>query len=358
MALKTRKRVKKRKKTGLPPGSIVFTGDQKVEKAIIHYLQYDANNLEEKRLDTFNQIEKQTPLEHKVHWFDVRGLHDTALLELFGKTFSIHPLALEDVADIHQRPKYEEYLDGHFIVIQALALDQVSKEVKTEQVSIFFRKGLLISFQETESDLFDGIRKRLQNPNTRIRQKNSDYLCYTLMDNIVDHYYTLLDGIGDLTEEIEEQLITNPDYEIKKRIHHLKKEILLVKKSIGPFREAINQFSKSDSLFTDETSHIYARDLYDHVVQIMDMVETYRDVLHGLQDLYLSEISFKMNQVMQILTIITTIFVPLSFLAGLYGMNFVNMPELQSKNGYYVLLAVMFFIFLGSLFFFKRKKWF
>ena len=358
MALKTPKRAKKRKKIGLPPGSVVFTGHQKVENAIIHYLQFDQHELSEKRLKTYHQVAEQIPADDKVDWYDIRGLHDTDLIELFGKTFSIHPLALEDVADIHQRPKYEEFDNGFFIIFQALDLHEETKQVNSEQVAIYFRKGLLISFQETESDLFDAVRQRLKNQHGRIRQKNSDYLCYALMDAVVDNYYILLDRVGDIIEEIEEKLLINPDYKIKEDIHHLKKELLMVKKAVAPFREAINRFSKSDNMFTEESTLIYTRDLYDHVIQIMDMAETYRDILHGLQDLYLSEISFKMNQVMQVLTIITTVFVPLSFLAGLYGMNFVNMPELQSRNGYYVLLGVMFIIFLGSLYYFKRKNWF
>jgi magnesium transporter len=358
MKARSPNKIKKRKKTGLPPGSIVFTGDQKVDHSIVHFLQFDQQNLMEEKITQHSQISNLAETEGKVDWYDIRGIHDTTLLELFGKTFSIHPLALEDIADIHQRPKYEEYEEGNFIILQALTFQKDIRKVTSEQVAIYFRNGLLISFQETESDLFEGIRHRLKNHHGRIRQKESDYLCYALMDTVVDNYYVLLDEIGDVMEEIEDKLISNPDHSIKENVHHLKKELLFVKKSIAPLREAMNRFSKSDNPYISDSSSMYTRDLYDHIIQIMDSVETHRDVLHGLQDLYLSEISFKMNQVMQILTIITTIFVPLSFLAGLYGMNFVNMPELQSRNGYYILLAVMFLIFISLLIFFKRKKWF
>lgn len=285
-------------------------------------------------------------------------MHDSNLIQLLGKTFELHPLILEDVVDIHQRPKFEEYENGIFIVIRALSFDRQAVKIKTEQIAIYFRKGLLLSFQETESDLFAAVRNRVHSGKGRIRRKGADYLSYALLDNIVDHYYIVLDEVENVVEGLEEELLTNPGHSIKEKIHSLRKELLVVRKSIAPLREAISRFSKSENDLIEESSVVFIRDLYDHTVQIMDMVETYRDMLNGLQDLYISEISFKMNQVMQVLTIITTIFVPLSFLCGLYGMNFDNMPELHFKYGYFILLGVMLLIALGSLIFFKRKKWF
>ena len=348
---------KKRKISGLPPGSVIFTGNQKVEKVFIHYQQYDSEKLLEKTLDNHADIVFHKSPNDKVDWYDIRGLHDTSLLELLGGTFKIHPLILEDVADTYQRPKFEEYDKGGFVIIRALKFDKQKLVIQTEQVALYFRKGFLISFQESDSDLFGAVRKRLHSGRGKIRQRGADYLCYALLDNIVDNYFVILDEIEDVIEELEDQLLAAPDHEIKEQIHHLKKELLVVRKSINPLREAISRFSKSDNAFIEESSLVFVRDLYDHTIQIMDMVETYRDMLNGLQDLYLSEISFKMNQVMQVLTIITTIFVPLSFLAGLYGMNFSYIPELQFKYGYFILLIVMFLIFAGSLLYFRKKKW-
>ena len=355
---KKERQQRKRKKIGLPPGSVIFTGNQKVDKVVIHHLQYEDEKIEENTLDNQSKITFQPSLDEQVDWYDMRGLHDTSLLESIGKTFEIHPLILEDVADVRQRPKFEEYEKGIFVIVRALAFDKSENKVKTEQIAVYFRKGLLISFQENESDLFAAVRNRIQTGRGKVRSKGTDYLAYALLDNIIDNYFVVFDEIQDVMETLEEKLLDNPDSSIKGEIHHLKKELLVLRKSISPLREAINQFSKTDSPHVEEGTTMYVRDVYDHTIQIMDLNETQRDILNGMQDLYISEISFKMNQVMQVLTIITTIFVPLSFLAGLYGMNFEKIPELKYENGYFVLLTVMFLIFVGSLIFFKKKKWF
>lgn len=348
----------KRKVAGLPPGSVVFTGNRKVEKVFLHYLKYDEKGLLQKTLDNHADITFHESPPDEVDWYDVRGLHDTSLIELIGETFKIHPLVLEDVADTQQRPKFDEYDRGDFVVVPALHFDKAAVKIHFEQVALYFRKGLLVSFQENETDLFGSVRERLHKGRGKIRQRGADYLCYALIDSLVDRYFLTLDSFGEVIEKLEDDIIANPQENSKARIHHLKKELLAVRKAMVPMREAISRFSKSESKFITETSGFFLRDLYDHIVQIMDMVETYRDMLNGLQDLYLSEISFKMNQVMQVLTIITTIFVPLSFLAGLYGMNFDHMPELQYHYGYFILLGIMVCIFIGSLVYFRQKKWF
>lgn len=349
---------KQRKKAGLPPGSITFTGDQKVNKIFIHYLMYNNELLKEKSLLSHDKITFRQSADEGVEWYDIRGLHNTDLIAAIGKKFDIHSLILEDIADVNQRPKYEEYEKGNFISIKALSFNKEKVKVKTAQISIYFNQGLLISFQEEETDVFASVRQRLQLDRGRIRQRGADYLAYALIDNLVDHYYQIINDIEEAIELLEDQLLSQPGNNLKGQIHHLKKELLIIRKSISPLREAINQFVKSDSPFIEERTAIFVRDIYDHTIQVMDMIETYRDMLNGLQDLYLSEISFKMNQVMQVLAVVTTIFVPISFLAGLYGMNFKNIPELQTKNGYFILLAVMLVIVLSLLYYFKRKKWF
>ena len=349
---------KKRKKAGLPPGTIIFTGNQKVEEIQVHYLKYDETRIKESVLKSHESIALEPSAPEIVDWYDMRGLHDTVLIEKFGQQFGVHPLILEDIVDTNQRPKYEEYKYGIFFIAKALHFDVEELQITIEQVSIYFCQGLCLSWQETDSDLFGAVRDRITLGKGRIRQKGADYLAYALLDVLVDNYFHVMDEIGNAVETLEDELLENPNNSIRERIHHLKKELFKMRKSIVPLREAVNQFAKAENDKIAESSQIFLRDLYDHTIQVQDITDNYRDILNGLQDLYLSEISFKMNQVMQVLTIITTIFVPLSFLAGLYGMNFDNIPELHYSNGYFVLLGIMFLVSVGLLIGFRKKGWF
>ncbi len=348
---------KRRKKPGLPPGSVVFTGNRKVEKVFVHFLHYDQSGFKEKAMTNQSEIALIPSPDDRVDWYDMRGIHDTELIEHLGNTFDIHSLILEDVANIHQRPKFDEYAGGIFVAMHALSFDTEKLEIKKEQVAIYFRTGFLVSFQETDSDLFESVRQRIHGGKGRIRERGSDYLAYALLDTLVDHYFIVLDQIEDTLEDLEEKLIIKLDVKSKGQIHHLKKELQVMRKSIGPIREAIGRFSKSESPFVEDSSQMFIRDLYDHTIQVMDMVESYRDMLNGLQDLFITEVSFKMNQVMQLLTLIATIFIPLTFLAGIYGMNFDYMPELHYKYSYFILLAIMLILFIGLVVYFKKKKW-
>jgi len=351
--------MKSRKKLpGLPPGTVIFTGNQMVEKVAMHYMQYNTNQLTEKELDTHQKFNLLPSKDHQVDWYDIRGLHDTTLIEAMGKVFEIHSLILEDLVDVHNRPKYEEYPKGNFVLLKALSFDSAKSEVAQEHLGLYFREGLVISFQETESDLFEKVRTRIQTGKGKIRGRGADYLAYALIDEIVDHYFIVMDGIEETVESIEDGISAEPGGQIKERIHFLKRELLKVRKSIMPLREAISRFTKSDSPIVKDTSKLYINDLYDHTIQIMDMVDNYRDILNGLQDLYISEISLQMNKVMQVLAVVTTLFVPITFLAGLYGMNFENIPELHYEYGYFILLVVMFVIFVASILYFRAKKWF
>jgi len=347
-----------RKKTGLPPGSVVFTGKKKVDKVLINYLEYNEDNIKEVNpenhiIDTFHE-----PEDSLVQWYDIRGLHDVNIINKIGTTFKLHPLILEDIVDTQQRPKYEEYDEGIVVVLKALSFDSNAVKVRAEQVSIYLGTNFLLSFQEDETDLFQLIRDRVHAGKGRIRKKNADYLIYALLDSIMDNYYTVLDQIELIIENLESSILNDPGKNSKGEIHHLKQEMLVIRKTIAPLREAISRFSKSEHELISDNTKIFLRDLYDHNIQLLDTAETYRDMLNSLQDLYLSEISFKMNQVMQVLTLITSIFVPLSFLAGLYGMNFEYIPELTFKYGYFVLLSVMFIIGGSMLYYFKKEKWF
>lgn len=349
---------KKRKKTGLPPGSIVFTGDKKVENTQVHYLNYNEQILEENVYKSHETIAFKKPSDTVIDWYDVRGMHDINLIEHIGKSFAIHPLVLEAIADVNQRPKFEEYNTGNFIALRALSFDKETTKLESEQITLYFRKGLVLTFQERETDLFVDVRKRIKSGRRKIRSCGADYLSYALLDVVVDHYYVVLDDIESVIESLEDNLIKgNQDIKNKTRIHELKKELVQVRKSIAPLREAINRFSKSESSLIENDTYAFLRDLYDHTIQIMDMVESYRDMLNGLHDLFITEVSFKMNKVMQLLTIVSTIFIPLTFLAGIYGMNFTNMPELHWKYGYFILMGSMLFLAVLLILFFRRKKW-
>lgn len=349
---------KKRKKTGMAPGSIVFTGDKKVDRIQVHYLKYNEQILEENEFDTQIHSEFKKPSDTHVDWYDVRGMHDIELIGRIGQFFNIHPLVLEAIADINQRPKFEEYQNGNFIAIRALHFDKTNARLHSEQVTLYFRKGLVFTFQERETDLFADVRQRINGERRKIRASGADYLSYALLDVLVDHYYIVLDDIEEVIEELEDNLMNGiQDVSSKTQIHELKKELLIVRKSVAPLREAISRFSKSESPLIEEKTYAFLRDLYDHTIQIMDMVESYRDMLNGLQDLFITEVSFKMNKVMQLLTIVSTIFIPLTFLAGIYGMNFTNMPELHWKYGYPILMGLMFVITIVLLVIFKKKKW-
>lgn len=344
-----------RKQPGLPPGTLVFTGERMVDTPNITLIEFNNEKIrEEHAVDKKPEIEKG---DH-ITWFDIRGIHDIELIGKIGKHFHIHPLALEDIVDTEQRPKFEEYEEGIFVTLKALEFNEEKLELRTEQISIYVGEKFALSFQEDDDDLFVAVRKRLHTGSGRIRERGSDYLAYALIDTLVDNYYLQLDKVESVIENLEEAILRDSNEGLKKRIHHLKLQTLFIRKSVAPLREAISKFSKCEHALIQESTTLFIRDLYDHTVQVTDTIETYRDLMNGLNDLYISELSFKMNNVMKILTIITTIFVPLSFLAGLYGMNFDHIPELHYHNGYFVLLGVMGLIVVGLVAFFWKKRWF
>jgi len=346
-----------KKKIGLPPGSIVFTGDRKVEQIHLHYLQYNEQEIEDQAIDNETITDFHQPVEEYIQWYDVRGLHDTALIEEIGTIFKVHPLALEDIADTYQRPKLDEYEKGIFITLKAFSFDRTLRKVKLEQVAFYLGEGYLLTFQEDSTDLFEGIRVRLKNGRGRIRKRGADYLLYALIDTIIDQYYIALEQVEQVVEEIEQDIIERQSRENRTKIYDLKQEMLLIRKTTIPLRELSNQLMDTENELIHENTEPYLRDLRDHIIQTLDLIETYRENLNSLQDLHLSELSFQMNTVMQVLAIVSTIFIPLTFLAGIYGMNFEYMPELKWKYSYFVLLTVMAVLFILMLWFFRRKKW-
>jgi len=347
---------KRSKKLGLPPGTIVHTGEKRHEDVKLSIINYDGTNFQEKAV---SNVEEAFSFRNKssVMWLNIDGVHQPEIIEQVGKSFGLHPLVAEDIASTGQRPKMEDFDDYIFVVLRMLRFDEKENETKTEQISILLGSDFVISFQEREGDVFDHIRERLRNNKGRIRKLGSDYLAYALIDAIVDNYFMILEKLGETIEDIEDSLVTNPTSETLQTIHNLKREMIFLRKSVWPLREVINRLERSESALINKSTCIYLRDVYDHTIQVMDAVETFRDMLSGMLDIYLSSVSNRMNEVMKVLTVIATIFIPLTFVAGIYGMNFRHMPELEQAWSYPAVLILMLGVALLMVVYFRRKKW-
>lgn len=343
-----------RKNTGLAPGSLVFTGQKRLDAPTLHVVSYRDTHFSEAY---YTRVLPEPELHEGVTWYDLKGIHDTGLMEKIGQDFNIHKLVLEDILDIRQRPKFEAYQDGIFLTAKALSLDEAKEKIIQEHVSIYFSQQFLFSFQEDNDDLFARVRERMKIPGAKLRQRKTDYLAYALLDTIVDGYYVVLDYLEDQTEDLEKRIQENPDDSLKQALYDTRSQLLQLRKYLMPLREAVHQFAKSDSPLIEENTHLFLRDLFDHTLEITEILDMQRELVNSLSDWYLSAISYRMNKIIQLLTIISTIFIPLTFLVGVYGMNFKNMPELSSQYGYFYLWIFMFVLALIMLLFFKRKKW-
>jgi len=340
------------KKAGLPPGTLVHIGEKRTGPVKITVTTYDEATYTEKEV---HSVEECFPIkESLVTWITIEGIHKVDIVEKIGEYFSIHPLTMEDIVNTEQRPKMEEYTDYVYVVLRMITYD---KEMDSEQISLIVGENVLFSFQEREGDVFNYVRERLKNGVGRIRKMGADYLAYALMDAVVDNYFAILESLGDTLEDTEEELLTDPGPETLESIQMLKREMMILRKSVWPLREVLSRLERGESQLVKENTRVYMRDVYDHTIQVIDTVETFRDMLSGMLDIYLSSISNRMNEIMKVLTIIATIFIPLSFFAGVYGMNFVYMPELQEKWGYPAVLIVMAAIGVVMLLYFRRKKW-
>ena len=345
-----------RKKLGLSPGTLIHIGDQKIGEVKMSLMNYDPGQLLEKELTSIEDAfpYKDTP---PVTWINVDGLHDLEIIEAIGRHFGIHPLTLEDIVNTGHRPKAEDFEDYDYIVLKMLTYNEDQNHILAEQISFILGPHYLISFQETEGDVFNFVRERIRKAKGRIRKSGCDYLAYALIDAIVDHYFLVLEKMGGKIELLEEDLLDDTQTENLQSIHHLKREMIFFRKQVWPIREILSSLMKEEGSLIQETTQIFIRDLYDHTIQVMDTIESFRDVLSGLQDLYLSTISNRMNEVMKVLTIMATIFIPLTFIAGIYGMNFEYMPELKISWAYPALWILLIAIFVFMIFWFKRKRW-
>ncbi len=356
MAVKKRTTKKRSSKAGLPPGTLVHVGEKKVESVRITFIDYDEQSFEEKQVTKIEECLKlkDTPT---VSWINIDGIHDIELLEKLGKGFNLHPLVLEDILSTGQRPKFEDYEKYIFIVLKMLSFSDENQSVEAEQVSLILGPNYVLSFQERIGDVFENIRDRIRNAKGRIRKLGPDYLAYSLIDAVVDNYFAILERLGEKIESMEEEVIGEPTEKTVQQIHSLKREMISLRKSIWPLRELIGGIQKSESSLINETTDVYLRDVYDHTIQIIDTIESFRDMVSGLLDIYLSSLSNKMNAVMKVLTIIATLFIPLTFVAGIYGMNFEYMPELKVRWAYGAVWLVMITIAVIMLFYFRRKRW-
>ncbi len=347
---------RKGRKAGLPPGTLVYTGPDRADKVAISLLDYDEKHVLEKTV-TLKEAVKYVRKPTSVTWLNVTGVHDPQVIEEFGKRFNLHPLVMEDILSTDQRPKMEEYDDTLYLVLRMLTLNEKKHRVESEQVSLILAKGWVLSFQETPGDVFDGVRDRIRKAKGRIRNRKADYLIYALLDAIVDGYFSILEHFGEEVELLEERLVKDANTKILHKINELKREALFLRRSVWPLRETLSALHRSGNRLIKRDTLPFIRDVYDHTIQVIDTVETLRDMVSGMLDIYLSSVSNKMNEVMKVLTIIATIFIPLTFLTGLYGMNFDNMPELHWHHGYFYVLGGMFLLFLGELWYFRKKGW-
>jgi magnesium transporter len=342
-------------KTGLPPGSLIHIGQRHAERAKILLYEYDESHFKEREIHSLETV-LPSPDGKAVAWIHIDGLQEIPLLEQMGSLFGLHPLILEDILNTEQRPKSEDH-GGYIYIVLRLFHEDAGGSLIPEQVSIVLGPNWLISLQEKKGNLFDPVHERLRNEKDRLRKAGADYLAHALLDAIVDSYFVILDKFGEKIETLEEALIGHPSPLTLREIQALKREMILLRKSVWPLREMVGGLGRSDSPLIREPSVIYFRDVYDHAVQVIDTIETYRDMLSGMLDIYLSSISNRMNEVMKVLTVIATVFMPLTFLAGIYGMNFKYMPELEWRWGYFSLWGVMMVIAVFMLVLFRRKKW-
>ncbi len=344
-------------KLGLAPGSLVFTGERKMEKAEISVIQFSQDTYQEiDHVDVKGVIALIKDFNGTT-WINVDGLHDEKIVEEICTHFGVHKLVMEDILSIGQRPKLEDHSDYLHLVLKMLTMEENDTSVNYEQLSFILKGNVLISFQERKGDVFDGVRRRIKEGKGAIRSRRSDYLLYALMDSVVDYYFVILEIFGEKFEQIETSLLAHPNKSTLNKLHLLRRETLNIRRSIYPLREVVSDFERIEAPVVSKDINVFIRDLYDHTIRVIETVEVFRETATGLLDLYMNSVSNKMNEVMKVLTIISTIFIPLTFIVGVYGMNFDNMPELHLHYGYFMVLGFMGFVFIGMIIYFKKQKW-
>jgi magnesium transporter len=344
-------------KSGLPPGSLVHVGRLTAEQARITAMTYDGSQLLEEGLETISDA-FPLPEAPSVTWINVDGIHQVQVVEDLGEHLGLHPLVMEDILNAEQRPKLEDLGDYLYMVVKMLDWDGAHDEMTTEQMSVLVGENYVVSLQERSGgDVLDPIRLRIREAKGSIREEGPDYLAYAILDGVVDRYFGVLESLGEKVEDLEEELVTRPTPDTLQNLHDLRRQMIFMRKAVWPLREVVGGLERGGSRLVKDSTHVYLRDVYDHTVQVMDAVETLRDMLSGMLDIYLSSISNKMNEVMKVLTVFASIFIPLTFIAGIYGMNFAYMPELSWWWAYPSLWVVMLAIAVTMLVYFRRKRW-
>ncbi len=344
-------------KAGLPPGALVHVGELKSSSSTVTVCGYSESIYQEKDTDNVNDLRKMLKEEAPVIWVHLEGLAGTDLLEEIGLFFNLHKLTLEDILNTDQRSRQETYENYTYVVLKTLFYNDKEHKIETEQISLIVGERHVISVSERESDNFVKVRQRIKSNKGILHKKGADYLAYTLLDRVVDDYFAVLEAVGERLESLEESLLASPDEKTLKAVHSLKREMLGMRQAVWPLREALTGLEQSDSVFVHADTALHLRDVYFHVVQIVDTVEIYREMLSGLIEIYLSSLNNRLNEVMKILTMFAAIFIPLTLISGIYGMNFKYMPELSWHYGYPFSIGLMATVVIAMLLFFRRKKW-
>jgi magnesium transporter len=347
---------KRSDKFGLSPGTLMYVGEKKTAKTRITVIDYDAAAFIEKEVGS---VEECFPFKETstVTWINVDGVHDASVIEKLGVRFDIHPLVLEDIMTTTQRPKVEDLGEAIFVVLRMIEYDEPSSEMAADQLSIVLGPNYVLSFQETPGDCLNPVRERIRGGKGRIRKLGPDYLAYALIDAVVDNYFFVLEKLGEKIDGLEERLIAEPRRELLHEIHALKREMIDLRKSVWPLREVVSGLERLESPLIRKTTGVFLRDVYDHAIQVIDTVESFREILTSMIETYLSSVSNRMNEVMKVLTIIATIFIPITFFVGVYGMNFEFMPEIKWRWGYPVVWTIILAAVGGMVAYFRKKKW-
>ena len=342
--------------TGLAPGTPIHVGERRTEPIKISVFEYDATHVQERQLGSLEEYGPRKDSKGVV-WINIDGIHDISAVEAVGKLFGIHPLVQEDIVSTNQRPKVEEYDSYLYAIVKMLYVEQDTQVLQVEQVSIIVTPRIVISFQEREGDVFNPVRERLRMGKGIVRQRGSDYLAYCLIDAIVDHYFLIIETLEDRILPLEDQVVHDPQPQVLQSVHGLKNDLVFLRRSLWPLREMLARLYREQLPPIQQDTRPFLRDVHDHTIQVIEILESFQEIVSGLMDIYLSSISNRMNSIMKVLTIIATIFIPLTFIAGVYGMNFRNMPELAWRWGYPAVLGLMVLVFVGMVIFFKRRKW-
>lgn len=354
---KSEARKRRSRKAGLPPGSLLHVGEQKVDKAEVTLLVYDGETVRGPVSIEPEECRPERIDREAVKWVNVKGLHDVEVLKKLADSYGLHPLTVEDILNTDQRPKLEVFDDYLFLVVKVLRPGGAGELIEAEQVSFVLGHDFLLSFQEGDEDLFGHVEQRIRQGKGRVRKQGADYLAYVLIDSIVDHYFLLLEETEDRIEQLESSLLQVSDSDTLRESQAIKKGLAFLRRSVWPLREVISGLQRDQSDLVRSSTQVYLRDVYDHTIQVIDTIESFRELLAGILDLSLSTLSNRMNSIMKVLTIIATIFIPLTFIAGVYGMNFKYMPELEWPWSYPAVMALMLLLGLVMVGYFRKKKW-